>query len=59
MAIIEIKVSVCTSGIESLIVDEIQFSVPDDFSNEQIEDAKNKHTKEWMFEQIEFGWSDV
>jgi len=59
MATIKIKVFVSTNRLGSEIEDEIQLSVPDNFTEKQIEDAKDKVTKDWMFEQIEFCWSDV
>ena len=59
MATIKIKVFVSTGKHDSAIEDVIQFSVPDNFTEKQIQEAKDKATKDWMFEQIEFCWADV
>lgn len=39
--------------------EEVEVYVDDDATHEEIEKAKKKAVREWMFEQIEWGWCDI
>ena len=56
---IKIKVSVRTNRQGSDCSDVLEFEVEDDATAEEIEEAKDRETKEWMYERIDFWWEDV
>lgn len=56
---IRLKVYVETSRVGSTIEDILEIEVEDNATLEDIDDEKEAATKEWMFNNIEFGYSEI
>lgn len=56
---VKIKVSVQTNRIGSRIEDVIDVHVENSMNEREVENAKEAAAREWMFENIEWGWMDV
>jgi metal-sulfur cluster biosynthetic enzyme len=56
---IKIKVYVTTRYVGCEAKDTLEFDVEDGLTEKEIEEIKEEETRIWMFDQIEFGWSDV
>ena len=56
---IQINVSVSTGYVGCRINDTISVWIDEDWTEKEIEDAKQEATWEWLFEQIDWGWSDI
>jgi outer membrane protein assembly factor BamA len=59
MKTIEFKAYVSTNMVGSEVEDLLCVYVGDDATDEEIEEAKEAVTREWMFENIEWGWRDI
>lgn len=59
MKVIKIIVSVSTRYVGSKVEDELEIYIDNNATKEEIEIAKEDATREWMFEQINWGWKDV
>ncbi len=55
----KIKVYVSTRYQGSLVEDEIEIHIPDDASDEEKEAAKEECAREWVFDQIDWGWKNI
>jgi len=53
-----IHVFVKTDRLGSKIEEDIEVEVADDATTEEIEAAKEKEAKEWMYDQIDWAWKD-
>lgn len=54
---IKFKVSVSTMYVGSLVSDEISVNVPEDATEDEIEEIVGEEAKEWLWENINFGYS--
>lgn len=59
MKAIKILVQVSTRYVGSRVEDELEIYVEDDATEQEIETAKEDAAREWMFDQIDWGWQDV
>ncbi len=59
MKVIRIAVQVSTRYVGSRVEDEINVYVEDDATEKEIEQAKEDTAREWMFEQIDWGYQDI
>lgn len=59
MKVIKVMANVSTRYIGSRCEDEIEVYVDDNATDEEIEKAKEAAVREWMFEQINWGWTDI
>jgi hypothetical protein len=59
MKVIKIAVQVSTRYVGSRVEEVIDVYVEDDATEKEIEQAKDDTAMEWMFEQIDWGWSDI
>lgn len=59
MKVIKITVQVSTRYVGSRVEDELEVYVADDATEQEIETAKEDAAREWMFDQIDWGWQDV
>ncbi len=59
MKVLKIKVWVSTRYVGSDRTDEIEVYIDDDATEKEIESAKEDAAREWMFEEIEWGWGDL
>jgi len=59
MKVIRIAVQVSTRYVNSGVEDEINVYVEDDATEKEIEQAKEDAAREWMFEEIEWGYQDI
>jgi hypothetical protein len=59
MKVLKIKVWVSTGYVGSKREDEIEIYIDDNATEEEIESAKENTAREWMFEEIEWGWGDL
>lgn len=59
MKIIKVLAHVSTRYVGSKVEDELEIYVEDDATEQKIETAKEDMVREWMFDQIEWGWQDV
>jgi divalent metal cation (Fe/Co/Zn/Cd) transporter len=53
---IKIKALVSTRYVGSTVEDEFEIDVDDDSTEEEIEEIAESVTREWMFEQIDWGY---
>ena len=59
MKLIKITVQVSTRYVGSRVEDELEVYVDDNATEQEIETAKEDAAREWMFDQIDWGWQDV
>jgi hypothetical protein len=59
MKTIRILVSVSTRYVGSKVEEEIEVYVDDDATEQEIEQAKEDTAREWMNEEIEWGYGEV
>ena len=59
MKVIKIKVQVSTRYVGSRVEDELEVYVDDNATEQEIETAKEDAARDWMFDQIDWGWQDV
>lgn len=59
MKVIKVMARVSTRYVGSECEDEVEVYVDDDATPEEVEKAKEDAVREWMFDQIEWGWSDI
>jgi hypothetical protein len=59
MKTVTIKVNVSTGYVGSNVEDDVLVYLDEDATEKEIEEAKEVAAREWMFEQIEWGWKDV
>lgn len=56
--IVKINVFVSTNRQGSDVKDTIDVHIDDTWTSEQIEEEKERVTREWMYENIDWGWND-
>jgi hypothetical protein len=54
---IKIKANVSTRYVGSIVEDEFEIDVDDDSTEEEIEKIAEDVTRDWMFEQIDWGYT--
>lgn len=59
MKTIKILANVSTRYVGSKCTEELDIYVEDDATPEEIEKAKEDAVREWVFEQIEWGWTEL
>lgn len=59
MKVIKITVQVSTRYVGSRVEDKLEVYVADDATEQEIEKAKEDAAREWVFDQIDWGWQDV
>lgn len=59
MKTIKVLANVSTRYVGSKVEDEIEVYVDEDATEEEIQNAKEDAVRERMFDQIEWGWSDI
>ncbi len=56
---VKIKVNVSTNRVGSQVEDEISVEIPEGLDENEIMEYKETAAREWMFENIEWGWMEV
>ena len=59
MKTIKIRLNVSTIYVGSNYEEEIEFEVEDDATEEEIQAEKEEIVKDWLFENVNWGWIDV
>ena len=59
MKTIKIRLNVSTIYVGSNYEEEIEFEVEDDATEEEIQAEKEEIAKDWLFENVNWGWIDV
>jgi hypothetical protein len=57
--VIKIEVGVSTCIVGSRREEIIEVHVPENATDQEIEEIKSEAAKEWLYENIDFGWCDV